>query len=212
MKKLFGTFFCALLLAFLYVPSANAGSISIVISDGSASQTITLSGGAKTSSFSITSATGTWNGSIVAYSTQDPGEAPLVHFEVVAISSLTSQSILNVFLSQSDFSTPIDALSLWGSATTKGQVSLDTYSNGTMAIPTLGPFTSSLPTQMTVGGDVSLDGDYSLGIDVIITHQKGNKSTTVKSELTSFVAVPEPSIVVLLGLGILGAGMAKKWM
>jgi hypothetical protein len=226
MKKYIGIIVAGLFLAMVHVPSANAelllyfysGNDTLVISDGASTDD---NGSKNTPNGAINysqAVFGTWNVSITT--NFDPSGSFLHLGGIVSTTSNTSAT-LGIFAVQTGLPMSDSGFQMQSSGFTYGTVSqINAYyessgqSSGYHGSPDIsfGPFIGSypfLPAFLTKSASGSAIQFSSVALEAVITESTG-KITNFDVQLSS---VPEPTLLILLGLGLSGLGLTmKKWM
>jgi hypothetical protein len=216
MKKMFGVIIAGLILTMVHVPSANAGLVlyfldekgnSLEISDGNSPKD--TNGSPDIIDTTPAMKLGTWTLSITASFDQSGN---LLHLGGMASTSATST--LTIFAAQTELETSASGFEMDSSGFSMGTVLLNAYYSSGILTPILhgnrNIYLGSFPSSDLAGSAYGSDSIFSgVAIEAIITQSKG-KITNFDVQLAS---VPEPTLLILLGLGLSGLGLTmKKWM
>jgi hypothetical protein len=200
-----------LLLVFLVASSAQAtptlqltsGADTATLIDGDADGVVFFNGALGGSVWTINVTTGITKPAL--------GSADEPRLDLNSVNVSGGAGTLTISFSENGFNAP--GIPSWSTAlggTTDGTVSLRSYyDNGnvelakTNLISSLGPFSPVSFNGEDISGSLPVTSPFSLTLEAIITHTGATQVSSFDAEMSP---VPEPTTILLSGLGLLGLG------
>jgi hypothetical protein len=204
----------------LAVPHQANAVPTLMLSDGITTHTVVLSDGAAGDQstdpgvVTFNGAIGSWSVNVTTGIVLNEGR-PYMDLNSINVSSTTStaSTTLNIYFSQTGFTANNGSWEAAIGGVARNTVAYSTYLGASNALfdTSVGLTNSGLlgsgAFSNTTASNTILPGPYSLTQYIQIVHGAGTRNTSFNAELRS---VPEPSALLLMGLGFLGLALWRQ--
>jgi hypothetical protein len=203
----------------LAVPHQANAVPTLTLSDGITTHTVVLSDGAAGDQstdlgvVTFNGAIGNWSVNVTTGIVLNEGRPYLDLNSINVSSTSTAATTLNIYFSQTGFTANNGSWEAEIGGVARNTVAYSTYlgTSNTLFDTTTGLTNSGLlgsgAFSNTTASNTILTGPYSLTQYVQIVHGAGTRNTSFNAELRS---VPEPSALLLMGLGFLGLALWRQ--